>query len=122
MIAFTAKKQDVALQSYSRSVVKGIQMIKWLVAFWKPIEIQYLSVNYCDDKTEEQLLEKLKSGKISMQSGIMIVTELLERLHRKSDKSFDAPTPCPEGTENLKKDEYIPGICAGPKRRKKNET
>lgn len=49
--------------------------------------VEYLSLNYCKDKTDEELLAKLRSGYISKKSGNMIVLELLERLIVRKSKN-----------------------------------
>lgn len=64
-------------------------MMKWFQSFFKTSEIKQLPSNYCLGKTNVQLLDELQSGKISRDSGEMIVGELLRRicseLERKND-------------------------------------
>lgn len=42
--------------------------------------MEYLPPDYSKGKSNEELLKKLKSGNISINSGQLIVNELLERL------------------------------------------
>jgi|GEM_PF-6861115 hypothetical protein len=56
-------------------------MIKYIKKFFEIKKIEYLPVNWCEGKTNEELLSKLKTeNQISLASGHMIVIELLERL------------------------------------------
>jgi len=45
----------------------------------KPV-IEFLDRGACHGKTDQELIEKLKSDSISRGSGEMIVTELLDRI------------------------------------------
>lgn len=52
-------------------------------------EIERISSDYCKDKTSKHLIEKLRSNRISEDSGQMIVTELLQRLCQAVDLDKD---------------------------------
>ena len=62
-------------------------MIKWLKLFFKKTPpIQFLQREDVIDLSNQQLLNMLRSDYISLNSGHMIVTLLLERLTIEKDK------------------------------------
>lgn len=57
-------------------------MFKFFKNFFQD-NIEFLPTNYCEGKSNKELLDTLRKRNISMASGNMIVLELLERLIKK---------------------------------------
>lgn len=62
-------------------------MINWLKRLFVPDmpHVEYLAKDYCNGKSDQELVNKLKGGMISLHSGHMIVTELLDRIINKRE-------------------------------------
>lgn len=58
----------------------------WIDQLFESEPIEYLPDDFCKDKTNRELIEKLKSEKVSRNSGNMIILELLERLCKRVEK------------------------------------
>ena len=54
--------------------------MNWFKKLFLESSVEYLEIDWCNGKTNKELLDKLKYGCISPGSGNMIVAELLERL------------------------------------------
>ena len=63
-------------------------MFNWIkkVFVSKPINFEILPLDYCKDKSDQELIERLRKGFLSLGSGNMIVLELLERLIKKCNQ------------------------------------
>ena len=57
----------------------------WLSKLCGVPAVVYLPPDFCEGKTDEELIETLKNVPISPKSGNMIVAEILERLVKKKD-------------------------------------
>ena len=65
-----------------------MKLFEWLKSLWRKNVPEYLPQNYCEGKTNNELIQQLKSGKTGINSGNMIVLELLDRLNIKVENSL----------------------------------
>jgi len=66
---------------------REVGAMKWLKDILFPKDpVEYLLKDWCKGKTNQELLDKLKNGLVSVGSGNMIILELIERLVNEVEK------------------------------------